>query len=526
MGAVEEEFPKTVSDNGILSSKDLEQINLEYGVKIESTVSHIEDIDREKICEIFMQAEDNLIITFPSVVNGEKRYVANIVEDLCEICLKRGETLKLKDVARSSALDNYYRFKEQAKSVEGAKQLVSKLKGISKTRSLFGKYAELLGSVEKALKNTDKIKNTQEINFEDNITIGKQLFFPNKKTSISQIETYFSCPYLHFVKYGLQVKEREDGKVKALDIGNFLHKCLERTTKIFSKIDHIDDAKFSSIMKEVLFDLVKEEKYSSKINALQLEALKKEACRLCYAVLRGIEKSGFKPIYAEARFSEDGEFPSVKLNQTDIILEGKIDRIDKCDKMVRLIDYKTGQVDLDIKNLYYGKKIQLFAYLLSIYEQDEYKPVGVFYLPIKSIFRKDSNVLDAYKLEGYFVSNMSVVLEFDHELTFEHSKSQLIDMQLSTSKENKMLGKKVLRPQPNIIDEQQLKDLAQYSKLLISGAVKEITDGNIMASPIVIKGNCACDYCKFKCICKIDENPEMRRIEKEKITIEDITGVQ
>ncbi|MFA5449916.1 MAG: PD-(D/E)XK nuclease family protein, partial [Clostridia bacterium] len=46
-------------------------------------------------------------------------------------------------------------------------------------------------------------------------------------TSVSQIERYFICPYRHHLGYGIALKEREIGQLRAMDIGIIVHKALE-----------------------------------------------------------------------------------------------------------------------------------------------------------------------------------------------------------------------------------------------------------------------------------------------------------
>ena len=525
LGAVEGEFPVTVIDNGILTDLELEEIKSRFGLAIGPTTEHVNQIERCKVQEIFMHATNELVVCYPAFAGGEQKFVSSVVRALSQICQKNGEPLAETQIDKLSAFENYKLLEQRAQSVGGAKEVVTVLKSRSKSNKSMGALVEILGSAQKALQNKGLQTNIKQPDFSNSISVGKELFFPKETTSISQIEAFFACPYSHFAKYGLRVREREEASFKALDIGNFLHKCLERVTKKFMKAKgEISDAQFATIMKSVLAEIVKEEKYQAKVNTLQLEALKKEACRLCYAVLKGIERSGFKPVSAELRFGKGGELPAVSLDNTKVLLEGKIDRMDKCGNMVRLIDYKTGQVDLGLNNLYYGKKVQLFAYLLSVLEDKTLRPAGVFYLPIKSVFRKDSGVLDAYKMQGYFSSSLDVALELDHDLSLETPKSSLVEMSLLANKENKLLGKKVLKAQTHILSEEELSGLASYAKKLISGAVKEMEDGQICRRPLDGPQTLPCEYCAFKSVCKIDEHPELLRTEKEKITSQEILG--
>ena len=54
-----------------------------------------------------------------------------------------------------------------------------------------------------------------------------QLLFKGKNTvSPTMLERYFSCPYKNFAESGLLLSEREEGAVRVLDTGIFMHEVL------------------------------------------------------------------------------------------------------------------------------------------------------------------------------------------------------------------------------------------------------------------------------------------------------------
>lgn len=521
LNAIDGDFPTLIADNGILTDKELFEISNRFDKKIGPTTERVNELEKLKVSELLQLAEKEIIITYPQKVLGERKELASPIRALKEICLKNGLPIQ-EETIDTNTINEFRQLKERAKCKTGAREVMSILNDRLKHHHMLGLNLELLDAVSSILKKEKEIESPNK-EFETSKFDAKKLFFASNKTSISQIETYYTCPYLHYVKYGLRIKEKELAKIKALDIGNFLHKCLEVfTNELLKEKFAMTDDSFAKTMKDVLSIVLTEEKYNIKVNKLQIEALKNEACRLCYAVLKGVEGSGFKPKCAELNFGINGLLPAVSLDKSDIVVEGKIDRMDVCNNLVRLIDYKTGQIDLDLSNLYYGKKIQLFVYLLAVLNKKELRPAGVFYLPIKSIFRKDSDLLESYKLLGYFSKNIDVINELDYNMSLDNPKSNLVDMALSTSKENRILGKKVLKNTGNAFDENELVELADYAKMLIEQAVFEINSGEIEATPLEISGSRPCDYCQFKAACKIDKNFESVRIQAKKVGLVDI----
>ena len=74
-----------------------------------------------------------------------------------------------------------------------------------------------------------KLENSmQALNYNikpDNIS-GKmidKLYGSTLKTSVSRLEQYKSCPFSYYLKYGLNLSEREEFKIQAIDTGTFMH---------------------------------------------------------------------------------------------------------------------------------------------------------------------------------------------------------------------------------------------------------------------------------------------------------------
>ena len=59
-----------------------------------------------------------------------------------------------------------------------------------------------------------------------------QLFGTPLYSSVSKMEKYASCPFSHFVQYGLKAKERCILRVETPDIGTFMHDVLDRFSAI------------------------------------------------------------------------------------------------------------------------------------------------------------------------------------------------------------------------------------------------------------------------------------------------------
>ena len=105
----------------------------------------------------------------------------------------------------------------------------------------------------------------------------------------------------------------------------------------------------------------------------------------------------------------------MKLNNINVV--GKIDRVDQCGDMLRIVDYKSGRIDTSLKQLYYGNKLQLFLYACAIEERLNKKVIGSFYLPLHNIYSDE--IGNNYKLKGYFINEDFIIRDLDKNTILE-----------------------------------------------------------------------------------------------------------
>ena len=75
----------------------------------------------------------------------------------------------------------------------------------------------------------------------------------NDTISASLIENYATCPYKAFMENFLKVKERDDGEVSSLTIGNLLHLVFK---KYVENIDKINDTLYRTKFGFIIVDIV------------------------------------------------------------------------------------------------------------------------------------------------------------------------------------------------------------------------------------------------------------------------------
>ncbi|MBQ8522867.1 MAG: PD-(D/E)XK nuclease family protein [Clostridia bacterium] len=362
---------------------------------------------------------------------------------------------------------------------------------------------------------SQKVKNLIEsTNIQTNptdITIDKNLCSINE-ISASALENYFQCPLKYFFSYILKLKEPVSSEIEMLDIGNILHElayfyylCKDRLT--------LDINKFCSETIKKLIE--KDEKLVQHINNPILINLIAEAERFILHLRNLDNNSEFVPTYFEKSFGANKSLDALPLTD-NISLKGKVDRIDIYNEYFRIIDYKSGNADASLDELYYGKKLQLFLYALAIQNATDKKISGTFYLPIKNVVEKMDSDDNIYKLIGFYTDDNDLINAYDINLE-PNSKSEYVNITLKKDGTLSKRSDKVLSPS-------EMERLMEYSKNVSIKALEEMCCGNFKASPLKFdKTTSACTYCPYLTLCSKSSNSIPFR-EIGEININSFTG--
>lgn len=327
------------------------------------------------------------------------------------------------------------------------------------------------------------------------------LFFTNGNTSVSQIETFYSCPYKFFLNYGLRAREREIQDIQASESGSFTHAVLEHFLNDYKdRLDELDDEKVIFLAEEICNHLLSnDDRLKGLIKGESERKIKnmiKNSCLVCAEVVRIIKKGDFRPIGTEVDFGFNNcAFEGVKLPLgTNIV--GKVDRIDECEDRVIVIDYKTGKVEPELKSIYYGKKLQLYVYLYAL-RQAGLKPSGAFYQKVESRYAKTEES-ERFRYAGYFLDDSYFFTLMDKSL-FEEDKSGVLELDLSAKNKSKYA-----------LTEEDFSKLIDYSYRMAVRAEQLIKGGYTKATPL----EHACDYCPIRATCANDK-PQRKLLVKK-----------
>lgn len=293
--------------------------------------------------------------------------------------------------------------------------------------------------------------------------------------SPTAIEDYYACPYRSFLIHTLKVKERDEGKVNALSVGNLMHEIFRA---FVARLDEItEEGDCDRLFNEVAAEITAKDEYArfdDAESAFGVRLALKECAKYCRQMFRWYISTAFKPkkTNLEVKFGdglpEGAGYPAVNLLDGEVKLSGKIDRIDEYENYFRIIDYKTGGGEVGDEKIFAGLKLQLYLYSLAITDKTL---AGAYYLRVNDEYKSDgekSKPLAEGKTAEDAIADVSGEEEF-----------------IPVSGKNKA------------VKAQTLAAVQKYVKLLAEQAAKQLKDGVIVPSPY----SGTCEYCDFAAIC-------------------------
>lgn len=463
VSATADNAPNLKFDCGIILDNEIEQ--LDFQNKLSPTIAHINRIARLRLFNTMQLFEKELCVTY----SDNK---SEIVDEL----LKKIK-LKLYDYTIDLVPIQPFNYE--------------KYFALSKND-----YLEFLCINDKnnAILMQNSIKNKDFDKISDK---NLKIFDILNSVSASTLESYFKCPFYSFLNNILKIKPRLDTEIQSLDIGNLLHEIMYKYYKRRKQVGDI----YEFCRDEIFAFVNKDERLKLNATSPVLVNLIDEAVRVINGVDYIDNKSLFVPKFFEFDFKDD---KALKLKNVDI--KGKVDRVDICSDMLRIVDYKSGKADASLKELYYGNKLQLFLYSCAMENLLDKKVVGGFYLPLHNKYEKD--VDNPYSLKGFFINEDFVVNALDKELC-PGEKSDVFNAKMNQKgKANRTIGYKEL-------ESFEMQNLKNYSKRVSEQAVDEMRSGFIKPTPSEVSN--PCEYCAYKHICLKDSNGiNLRSVQKIK----------
>lgn len=356
--------------------------------------------------------------------------------------------------------------------------------------------------------------------------LARALYGGELSGSVTRLERYAACAYAHFLQYGLRAGEREEFGFDHLDFGNLMHDALDKYAKelkhrnlLWTQVSEEEQKQLIELcVDRAVMERDASVLYYSARDKYRITRMKRMGVRTVWALTKQLEEGKFIPSRYELKFQSTKELKNGLDETTLLNLRGKIDRMDICETdekvMVKVMDYKTGQKEFRLLELYSGTQLQLVVYLQAAmkFEQKRYRekeviPAGILYYmvedPVVEVSGEEDTktpILKELLVDGVVREDREILAAFDRK--FEEPvysyKSGVIPV--GTKKDGNFLASS------KTVSEEEFQVMMDYAEMKIEQMGEDILKGDVRVNPYQSGKVTACGYCPYSDVCVQERN--------------------
>ena len=516
-------LPSVPAESSLLSEKEREALT-SIGIQLAPSLVQSQQDEIFSLYTILASASESITLSYSNELEGHPSYIFTHIQNIFP-------NVKVVDVT----CDNPYERLTTKKALFDKTLLNMKLSSnMSTYHEPILQYYERTDQIQYQLLRRAVGYENQASGLSPELT--KEIYGEEIEASVSRIEMFNNCQFAHFMSYGLRLRERDLFELTMPDIGSLYHEALKHISMLIKRdrrsFASLSDSECRQLAQMGVAETIKKYRAfailesSERMNSLKYK-LTAVVQKTITALSQQGKKSEFKESFFELRFGKNIEDPrnaGIKTNPQKIgdytfSLKGIIDRIDTAkvgDKTyLRVVDYKSGKKELELDSVYYGLSLQLLTYLdvalgglntnnanagaLYFHIHNPYTQINEEILTnddLESMLWAQQSA--DYRMTGYLPENYEVAIMSDTDLEEGvATKSDVVPITLKKDQTFAVRGNKILKPDDFDV-------LRIFANKKIEDAVAEMTAGNLMINPSSHKASKACDWCKFKAVCKFD----------------------
>lgn len=354
-------------------------------------------------------------------------------------------------------------------------------------------------------------------------SVALALFARNHRLSgsVTRFEEFAACPFRHFAHYGLRLEERREQGMHAFDFGTLLHSCLRGCGEQLkadgrSWRDLGEDegkAMVQGILKELAPRLQNELLLSSKGYEHLLARISLTAERSLSRLISIDKASKFHPVAFERSFgSGTGAMPPLSYDLPKGVrleVSGQIDRVDfdEDGRYFLVVDYKTGEMGINLLEVYYGLRLQLLTYLLVMRnllkktDEKDRLPAGMLYCFLKYRWWETDQKATPEEIQKHFDKELKMpgwVLADPSVIRAIDGTGRFLNVRLDKR------GDIYKSDRPKVKTLEEFSVLLSYVDLMLEKTGKEIIKGTVAPSPYLLGDKTPCTYCLYGSLCGFD----------------------
>ena len=389
-----------------------------------------------------------------------------------------------------------------------------------------GTYGETVHRILEEMLPTDEIRKLEK-------ETARRLFMTDR-LSISRLEQFASCPYRHFIDYGLRPVKQENFTYESADAGTFFHEALDRYMKqAGAERDWpgFTAERVDSMMDTILAELTEEWKDTplreDAMGEWTGEGYVRRVRHAAHVLTRFAANSEFRTIATEQPFGEGEGLPPVVIPLADgshAAIRGQIDRIDTYENgegvWLRVVDNKSRGKKPDPAKMETGEQLQLMIYLKAAADSmPGTRVAGAMFFPIEDK-EVDTASDEPDKIENDRISEVRM----KGLVTAEEDLIRAMDRDVHPFSVDKVFKQDgtVAKSASWAVEEKTLSGLMDAAVEKAGELCGRMRDGEIEALPSEDSAGPVCRFCEYSAICR-NGGRETRKPD-DGITYQDIAG--
>ncbi len=361
----------------------------------------------------------------------------------------------------------------------------------------------------------------------ENPASAKALFGDRLRLSATRIDRYYSCPFSYFCQNGLKVERRERATFDGREAGTFVHAVMETLLPCY--VREYGDTHYAALTREQIGADIEE--LTAQYLDETMNGTPDKSARLRYQIARSrrvatevmchlieeFKQSRFVPTDFELNVGANGDIPPLTLTLDDgstVSFGGRIDRVDVYTQgdvtYLRVVDYKTGGKEFDLKTVVQGKNLQMLLYLYALCEEGSGryknpKPAGVLYVPgvlpqidaADTEEKRETERRKKMKMNGFVLDDRELMEAMEPAL-----EQAFIPVKLTKKGTLDTRSSKVLT-------EGQYEALQRLVKRKVTAMAEQLHAGRIEALPQTLDRD-PCSTCAYADVCGREANDPVK----------------
>lgn len=522
VGIEEGAFPKTPGDQGLLTHADRDAM-IAQGAELPDCFEN--KVLREGVCfyKALTAARSFLWLSWSAAADDEDDAPASAaltpVRSLLQVPFAAPSTAQLA-ATPAAALDILGILSQQPDRQGQGDALRAALDGVENTPDAALGYA----AVQRAERaEPAAVHQTEEL---------EKLLGGSLRISPTRFEKYQTCPFGYFMQFVLRAAPRQKAELAPNISGTLTHWVLENALRRQGEaFKTLTEEELQALVDSLVEEYTRENLPGMTVRMQYLvERIRRNLVGLLGFIQRDLLQSGFQPVAFELRIDdrpgEDPDAPHIDpVELSDgaghtVRIVGTVDRVDAMPlgerTYLRVVDYKTGGKDFQLKEVYCGLDCQMLLYLFTLERNAQQRfpgaaAAGVEYLladpapesvPRAEVEQGEAEQLPVYPLNGLLLDEESIYRAMDTRGTGEFVP---LNFHAKTGKVTNGKGR--------LADEKKLARIRDHLDGLLVQMAQNLYAGKIDAEPLCNNGRSPCAYCDFRIACAHRDGEHERKVD-------------